>query len=174
MGYYFKEVLNVPDVDARLSQFWIMLAQGAGMAIGGLSTDAVCRRLGSTRGRRSIVIAGMGIGAVFGLFGVNVSGQWNVALCLAISMASLGMCEGVFWTTATDIGGKSRGFSGAFMNTGGNIGGLISPVLTPVMAERIGWAGAIVVACFISGIGGLVWFLIQPPQDTHPSSLSVN
>lgn len=163
MGYYFKEVLNVPDVDARWSQFWIMLAQGAGMAIGGLSTDAACKLLGTTRGRRGIVVTGMGLGALFGLLGVNVTGQWNVAVCLAISMAALGMCEGVFWTTATEIGGKSRGFSGAFMNTGGNIGGLISPVLTPIMAAQMGWAGAIVVACVISGIGGLVWFLIKPP-----------
>lgn len=169
MGYYFKEVLHVPDVDARLSQFWIMLAQGAGMAIGGLSTDAVCKLFGTTIGRRGIVMTGMGLGAVFGLFGVNVTGQWNVAVCLAISMAALGMCEGVFWTTATDIGGKSRGFSGAFMNTGGNIGGLISPVLTPIMAEQMGWAGAIVVACVISGLGGLVWFFIKSPWDRLPA-----
>lgn len=162
MGYYFKEVLHVPDVDARWSQFWIMLAQGAGMAIGGLGTDAVCKLLGTTRGRRGIVMTGMGLGALFGLLGVNVTGQGNVAVCLAISMGALGMCEGVFWTTATDIGGKARGFSGAFMNTGGNVGGLISPVLTPIMAEQMGWSGAIVVACVISGIGGLVWFLIKP------------
>jgi MFS family permease len=167
LGYYFKDVLEVPDVDARWSQFWIMLAQGAGMAIGGLSTDAVCKRLGTTRGRRGIVMTGMGLGALFGLLGVNVTGQWNVAICLAISMGALGMCEGVFWTTATDIGGKSRGFSGAFMNTGGNIGGLISPVLTPIMAGQMGWAGAIVVACVISAIGGLVWFLIKPPTSVN-------
>ena len=169
MGYYFKEVLHVPDVDARWSQFWIMLAQGAGMAFGGLSTDVVCRFFGTTVGRRCIVMTGMGMGALFGLLGVNVTGQWNVAVCLAISMASLGMCEGVFWTTATDIGGRSRGFSGAFMNTGGNVGGLVAPVLTPIMAEQMGWARAIVVACFISAVGGLVWFFIKFPSETHPA-----
>ncbi|MFM9962110.1 MAG: MFS transporter [Planctomycetaceae bacterium] len=166
LGYYFKDVLHVPEVDSRWSQFWIMLAQGAGMAIGGLSTDAVCKLLGTTRGRRGVVITGMGLGALFGLLGVNVTGQWNVAVCLAISMGALGMCEGVFWTTATDIGGKSRGFSGAFMNTGGNIGGFISPVLTPYMADKMGWDGAIIFACVISAIGGLVWFLIEPPTST--------
>ncbi len=75
------------------------------------------------------------------------------------------MVEGVFWTTATDIGGKSRGLSGAFMNTGGNVGGLMSPVLTPIMAQQIGWSGSIVVACVISAVGGLVWFLIKPPSS---------
>jgi hypothetical protein len=40
------------------------------------------------------------------------------------------LCEGFFDMTATDIGGKSDGFSGTFMNTGGNIGGLVSPNLS--------------------------------------------
>lgn len=165
MSYYFEKVLHVPDLESRRASFYIMLAQGAGMAIGGLSTDFICKVLGTIRGRRSIVMTGMGLGAVFGLMGVNVEGQWNVAVCLAISMAALGICEGVFWTTATDIGGKSRGFSGAFMNTGGNVGGLISPVLTPFLAEKMGWPGAITIACVISGLGGLVWFAIKPPGD---------
>jgi ACS family D-galactonate transporter-like MFS transporter len=168
MDYYFKSVLHVPDVEARWASFWIMLAMGAGMAVGGVSTDFVCRRLGNARGRRAIVVVGMGFGAVFGLLGVNVTGQINVAMCLAISMAALGMCEGVFWTTATDIGGKSRGFSGAFMNTGGNVGGLISPVLTPMMAQQLGWPGAITVACVIAAFGGAVWFAIRLPESAAP------
>lgn len=167
MSHYFEKVLHVPDVEARLSAFYIMLAQGAGMAVGGFSNDLVCKWFGTTRGRRRIVLTGMGLGASFGLIGVSVQGQWNVTVCLALSMAALGMCEGVFWTTATDIGSGSRGFSGAFMNTGGNVGGLISPVLTPVMATQIGWPGAITVACVITICGGLVWFLIKLPEDGH-------
>ena len=136
------------------------------MAIGGRSTDVMCELLGTMRGRRAIVLTGMGLGAVFGVIAVNVTGLMNVALCLAVSMAATGMVEGVFWTTATDIGGKSRGLSGAFMNTGGNVGGLISPVLTPIMAQQIGWSGSIVVACVISGVGAIVWFLIKPPSSS--------
>ncbi len=166
MGYYFESVLLVPEVESRSASFYIMLSQAAGMAIGGLSTDAICKLLGTTWGRRSIVMCGMCLAAIFGLMGVRVTGQGNITLCLALSMAALGLCEGVFWTTATDLGGKSRGFSGAFMNTCGNIGGLISPVLTPFIAERMGWTGAIAVACVISGIGGLVWFWIKLPQSS--------
>lgn len=164
MDYYFKTVLHVPTVDARWASFWITLAQGAGMVLGGICTDVACRRLGTTRGRRIVVLTGMGMGALFGLLAVNATLQINVAMCLAISMGALGMCEGVFWTTATDIGGKSRGFAAAFMNTGGNVGGLISPVLTPVLAQRMGWQAAIMVACAICAFGGGVWFAIQIPQ----------
>jgi MFS family permease len=164
MDYYFKTVLHVPAIEARWASFWIMLAQGLGMAVGGVSTDRVCRRLGTTRGRRFIVMTAMGCGAMFGLLGVNVTGRINVAMCLALAMGALGVCEGVFWTKATEVGGRSRGFSAAFMNTGGNIGGLISPVLTPAMAERMGWPGAITVACIIAGLGGAVWFLMKRPE----------
>jgi MFS family permease len=159
----FKNVLHLPPVESRNAAFYITLAQGAGMVIGGLSTDVICRFLGRTIGRRSIVITGMGLSALFGLVAVSVQQPRDVALYLAISMGALGMCEGVFWTTATDIGGRSRGFAAAFMNTGGNFGGLISPVLTPAMAEHIDWPGAIAVACAISVIGAIVWFWIKPP-----------
>ena len=173
MGYYFKDVLDVPDVDARWASFWIMLAMGAGMAIGGRCTDIACGWLGTNSGRRAIVMTGMGLGAVFGLIGVNVESFVSVSVFLAISMAATGMVEGVFWTTATDIGGKSRGFSGAFMNTGGNIGGLIAPVLTPFLAQSLGWPGAITVACAICGIGGLVWLLITPTPAPSPAETDV-
>ena len=106
----------------------------------------------------------MGMGACFGLLGVNVSALNQVALCMSLSMAALGVCEGVFWTTATEIGRKSGGFAAAFMNTGGNVGGLISPVLSPVLAEQMGWNGAIAIACAIAGIGGLVWLFIRPTK----------
>ena len=161
MDYYFKTVLKVASVDARWASFGIMLAMGAGMAVGGLLTDLVGHLWGASRGRRAIVVVGMGLGAVFGLIGVNLTSLMPVAICLALSMAALGMCEGVFWTTATDLGGRSRGFAGAFMNTWGNLGGLISPVLTPAMAQALGWSGSFAVACAIAAAGGAVWFLIR-------------
>ena len=166
MSYYFEKVLHVPDAESRRASFYIFLAMGAGMAIGGYCTGIACKLLGKTRGRRSIVMTGMGLAAIFALMAVNRTDQWSIAICLAISMAALGMCEGVFWTTATDIGGRTRGFSGAFMNTGGNVGGFISPVLTPYIAlsESMGWPGAITVACVITGLGGLLWFAIKLPE----------
>ncbi len=164
MNYYFNTILHVPQVEARWISFWITLSQAAGMVIGGLGTDFVCRKLGTAFGRRAIVISGMGLGACFGVFAVNVSDLRQVAICMSISMAALGLCEGVFWTTATEIGRKSGGFAAAFMNTGGNVGGLISPVLSPVLAEQMGWTGAITFACGIAAVGGLVWLFIRPAQ----------
>jgi ACS family glucarate transporter-like MFS transporter len=170
MGYYFKEVLNVPEVDARWASFWIMIAMGAGMVVGGRGTDFACELFGRTVGRRVIALFGMGCGAICGFVALNQESLVAVAACLSASMAFTGMVEGVFWTTATDIGGKSRGLCGAFMNTGGNAGGLISPVLTPIIAQQLGWQGSIILACAISGVGSLLWLMITVPEPDQISA----
>ena len=177
LGYYFKEILEIPPVQARWTNTWIMLTMGVGMAVGGRLTDLASHRWGVIRGRRTVVIVGMGLGAVLGLAGVGASSIVAnlpslglddhvflvTSICLALSMASVGMCEGVFWTTSTDIGRGAGGTSGAFMNTGGNIGGLIAPVLTPFVALEFGWTVAIGLACVVSAAGGLIWLWIVPP-----------
>jgi MFS family permease len=166
MDYYLKDVMHVAKVDARNDSFWITLAQGAGMVLGGLCTDTICRWTGVARGRRLMVMAGMGMGAVCALLAVSVQSEPHVVLALAASMGALGLCEGVFWTTATDVGGRNRGFAAAFMNAFGNAGGLVSPTLTPVLAQSaLGWSGAIAVACAIVAAGGFVWCWITPPPS---------
>jgi MFS family permease len=163
LDYYLKDVLGVATVEARNDSFWITLTQGAGMVLGGLCTDNICRWIGVARGRRVVVIVGMGMGAMGALVAVLVQSELHVVLALAVSMGALGMCEGVFWTTATDIGGRNRGLAAACMNALGNAGGLVSPTLTPVLAQSsLGWAGAITVACVIVAAGGLVWCWITP------------
>jgi MFS family permease len=174
MGYYFKEVLHIPDAAARRSTTMVMLSMGAGMVLGGLITDQLCRHLGPRRGRQAVVMTGLVLGSAFGLLGVLLREQSAVLVCLSLSMGLLGMCEGVFWTTATDLGRNSRGLSGAFLNTVGNVGGLISPVLTPVLGKHLGWPGAIAVACVISAAGGVAWFWISAPPSadvTTPEEL---
>ncbi len=163
LDYYLKDVLGVATVEARNDSFWITLAQGAGMVLGGLCTDNICGWMGVARGRRAVVMIGMGMGAIGALVAVLVQSELHVVLSLAVSMGALGMCEGVFWTTATDIGGRNRGLVAACMNSLGNAGGLISPTLTPMLAQSsLGWTGAITLACVVVAAGGLVWCWITP------------
>ncbi|HEV3026833.1 MAG TPA: hypothetical protein VG457_04630, partial [Planctomycetota bacterium] len=99
---------------------------------------------------------------------------WIVA-CFSLALASLGACEGAFWTTAIDLGGERAGISAAIVNTGGNAGGALAPWLTPRISLIFGWHGALVVACVFCFVGALLWVWIDPdegsatPEPGNPS-----
>ena len=161
MSYYFEKVLHVPADESRQYLFLITVSQGLGMFVGGVGTDLFCRSFGIARGRRLFMVGGMGMCALLTLVAVNQEMSSQVAVFMALAMGAQGMCESIYWTTATEIGGKSRGFAGAFLNTIGNVGGFLSPVLTPIIAQRLGWTAAIGIACAVCGIGGVMWFFID-------------
>lgn len=172
MSYFFEKVLHVPAEESRQYSFLITLSQGLGMFVGGVGTDLFCRSLGIARGRRMFMVGGMGLCALLTLVAVNQVQSSHVALFMALAMGAQGMCESIYWTTATELGGKSRGFAGAFLNTIGNVGGFISPVLTPILAERLGWTAAISIACAVCGIGGVMWFFIDTVEAKPDTSVA--
>ncbi|MFO1007080.1 MAG: MFS transporter [Planctomycetaceae bacterium] len=171
MNYYFEKVLQVPADVSREYSFAITIAQGAGMFLGGLLTDLICRMVGVSLGRRLHMVGGMGMCALLTLVAVKQTASHQVALFMALAMGAEGMCESVYWTTATELGGRSRGFSGAFLNTIGNVGGFISPVLTPQLAMSMGWTAAIAIACAVCGFGGLLWLWIDTTESKPVASV---
>lgn len=169
MQNYFKQVLHVPDEKSREAAFLITIAQGFGMIFGGICSEFVCRHWGTAFGRRAIMLACMGLSAACALVAVTLSDATQVAIWLALAMGIEGMCESVYWTSVTEIGGKARGFAGAFMNAGGNVGGFISPVLSPYLAQQVGWAAAIGFACLVCAAGGIAWLWVgSPAQRASP------
>jgi len=171
MKTYFGEVLHLPVAETRQAAFTVTLAMAVGMAGGGWVSDVLCRRLGFGWGSRSIALAGMLLSAVFSLLGVSVSDRDMVVACFALAMGALGLCEGIFWTMAPALEPRNGGLAAAVLNTGGNGIGLLAPVFTPLLAEAFGWDSAVVVACVICGVGGLLWLGIKPPADDRPSEL---
>jgi MFS family permease len=167
--YYFSKVLNLPDSESRRAAFTIMIAMAVGMAAGGWMSDRLCRWLGFGGGCRSMALAGMGLCAGFCLLGISRDDPQAVMWCFALSLGSLGLCEGIFWTTAPVLEPRNGGLAAALLNTGGNGIGLLAPIITPVLGERYGWDTAVVVACVICGVGGLLWLGIRPPDAGEPS-----
>jgi MFS family permease len=159
--YYFGKVLHRSDTESREAAFLVTIAMALGMAGGGWVCDVLCRRFGFNRGARIVAIAGMGLSAGFGLLAISVHDQNAVVLCFALSMGSLGLCEGIFWTMAPALEPRNGGLASALLNTGGNGIGLLAPALTPVLGERYGWDIAVIVASAICAVGGLLWLLIR-------------
>jgi sugar phosphate permease len=157
MDYYFGNVLNLSSPDSRYNSFIVTMAMAIGMACGGIAADQLCGLVGHRLGARIVAGGGMMLCAAFGLLGITISDSATVTLFFALSFGSLGLCEGIFWTTAPRLEPRSGGLACALVNTGGNGIGFIAPVLTPILGKYYGWNSAIVVGCIVCGVGALLW-----------------
>jgi MFS transporter, ACS family, D-galactonate transporter len=162
MGYYFENELGLSKVASRKAAFTVTLAMAVGMASGGWMSDRLCRRFGHAAGCRVMAFTGMGLCAVFSLLGVSVTDPESIVWCFSLSLGSLGLCEGIFWTTAPALEKRSAGLACALLNTGGNFVGMLAPVFTPWIGRAFGWDAAIIVACVVCALGGALWLGITP------------
>lgn len=161
LGFYFNDELKLPTDVSRRATFTVLIAMAVGMAFGGWYSDWLCRRFGHRKGCRIMAMTGMGASALFALLGVSTTDPQQIVLYFALALGSLGLCEGIFWTTAPTLEKRTGGLACAFLNTGGNAGGLLAPIFTPFLAEQYGWPAAISVACLICAFGGILWFGID-------------
>jgi sugar phosphate permease len=159
--HYFEKELHLPVTESRQASFTVTMAMALGMAFGGVSSDALCRWFGRRWGFRGMSLAGMGLSAVFAWLGVAAENPDQVVWFFSLALGSLGLCEGIFWTTAPILQRQSGGLACAFLNTVGNAGGLLAPVFTPWIGEHYGWTPAIAVACLVCGLGAILWFWID-------------
>jgi MFS family permease len=166
--YYFSKVLKLPDSESRQAAFTVTIAMAVGMAAGGWVSDRLCRWLGFRRGCRAMAVTGMCLSAAFSLLGVSMDDPRAVMWCFALSLGSLGLCEGIFWTTAPALEPRNGGLASAVLNTGGNGIGLLAPIVTPLIGKYYGWNAAVVVACVVCGVGGLLWLGVAPRSADAP------
>jgi len=164
MQYYFDKVLGLGKADGRLYATIPAVAMAIGMAAGGWLTDRAQAGWGQRRGRAGMTVACMIASAALLGAGVLCVDRFWIVTYFSLALASLGACEGAFWTTATDLGGDRGGTAAAIVNTGGNAGGALAPLLTPLISRHFGWKGAIAVACVYCFLGALCWFWIDPDE----------
>lgn len=164
IDYYFGKVLELPETWSRRASMIVMLSMAAGMGLGGLAADFFSKRYGLRTGCRVVAIFGMLLSAVCAWFGVLVKAPGSVVILFSAALAALGLCEGVFWTTAPALEPRNGGLACAFLNTIGNVGGLLAPVCTPWLGMHFGWPAAIGVACTSCACAAFVWFAIDPEQ----------
>ena len=167
--YYFSKELKLPDAESRRAAFVITMAMAVGMAGGGWVSDRLCRALGLRWGCRAVALVGMVMSAGFSLLGISATDPQEIIWCFALALGSLGLCEGIFWTTAPALEKRNGGLACALLNTGGNGVGMLAPIVTPLLGQHYGWTTAIAVACAICGAGGLLWLGITPAAGEEPA-----
>jgi MFS family permease len=171
--YYFAVIQKQDLGVARGYSTMITLAMGAGMLSGGWLADRVPRSF-SPRARRALVPV-LGLLAAGGIFemGVWAASPQTTLVAFALAAALIGACEGTFWTTGVDLGGRLGGTAAGLMNTGGNAGGALSPYLTPLVSELmtkqygadLGWRLGLSLAGIIAVAGAALWWGVIPPES---------
>ncbi|MDR3635349.1 MAG: MFS transporter [Isosphaeraceae bacterium] len=173
VAYYFETIQKQDRGVARGYSAMITLAMGVGMVTGGWLTDRVPTSL-SPRTRRALVPAlGMiASGLVFEL-GLITHDMRLTLGAFAIAAALIGACEGAFWTTVVELGGRFGGTAAGLMNMGGNAGGTLSPYLTPLLGTLfassygpdLGWRLSLAIAGAVAVAGAGLWVGIDPSRS---------
>lgn len=132
---------------------------------GWISDRLVSGRAGLAWGRRLVPLSGLSGAGVLLALGAHTNNAYLAAGYLALSTALVLCVEGPFWATMMEIAGARSGTAGGIMNMGSNLGGLISPALTPVLAARIGWENALLLAAGISILAAVMWLWISPQVE---------
>ena len=179
--YYFRTIQKQDGGVARGYTAMITLAMGVGMVAGGWLTDRIPRTLPPRLRRAAVPVLGMlASGLVFEI-GLLTNEARLILAAFTLAAALVGACEGAFWTTAVELGGRFGGTTAGLMNMGGNAGGTLSPYLTPLLGAvfarkygpELGWRLSLAIAGAVSVAGALLWFGIRPAggewEEARPS-----
>jgi MFS family permease len=164
MHHYFDDVLHMGKIESRYYAGVLYLAEAAGMVLGGGLSDRLQRWYGYRRGRAMVPVFGMIASAVCLGAGLLPTQPGWIVFWFALAVGAVGMCEGPFWATAVELGGRRGGTSAGICNTGGNAGGLVAPVITPWVSGLLGWPWGIGLGSLVCLVGAALWWWIDPAE----------
>jgi ACS family glucarate transporter-like MFS transporter len=163
-NWFFIYLNEVRGLDLRQSSLYTMLpfiAMSVCSVVGGLASDYLTRAYGKRVGRCGVAIFGIGLCALFIVFGSQVASPQLASVVLAGGAGSLYLAQSSFWSVSADIGGKSAGSLSGVMNMGAQLGGALTASLTPAIAARFGWNASFLVAAGLAAAGAVVWVVVD-------------
>lgn len=172
--YMFAQWLFTYLVESRglslLESGWLYMlpfATGALLAAaGGLTCDALCRRIGPRWGCRLPAMSGLILVAVFLLAGANAANPYVAVLVLSLCFGFTQFTEGAFWSASTYVAGPHTATATGVMNTGGNAAGFLAPVVG-MMVDQWGWLATFTSGSLFALVGAALWLLIDIREETR-------
>ncbi len=124
-----------------------LFAGVVGDTVGGLATDWLLKKTGSTKfARRSVAIVGLLGCAVFMVAAGMTEDAYTAVYSLTAAMFFLECTIGPAWAVPMDCGGKYSGTVSGMMNMAGNIGGALSPLVFGFLAQYDNWGAPFMVS----------------------------
>lgn len=146
-------------------------AVGAMLAgAGGLTCDALCRRIGARWGCRLPAMAGLVLVAVFLLAGAYAMNSYVAVSLLSLCFGFTQFTEGAFWSAATYAAGPHTSTATGVLNTGGNAAGFLAPVVG-MMVDQFGWLATFASGSAFALAGAVMWLFIGVKSSNEPGAL---
>ena len=140
---------------------------------GGAASDALVRRLGPKRGRRSIGIAGLGTAGLCTIAVMLTSNQLLTIVLLSLVYGAITFQQSGVFGVCLDIGRKHAGSVVGLMNTSAQAGGLVASVAYGYIVERFGsYDAPFVPMAGLLFLGALLWFKIDASEDLNAEPLA--
>ena len=144
-----------------------------GNVTGGAASDALVRRLGPKRGRRSIGIAGLGTAGLCTIAVMLTSTQLLTIVLLSLVYGAITFQQSGVFGVCLDIGRKHAGSVVGLMNTSAQAGGLVASVAYGYIVERFGsYDAPFVPMAGLLFLGALLWLKIDASEDLNAEPLA--
>jgi ACS family glucarate transporter-like MFS transporter len=174
--YMFAQWLFVYLVEERgfsllESGFLYMLPFAAGAALaaaGGLTCDALCRRIGPRWGCRLPAMTGLVLVAMFLVAGAYSVNPYAAVLMLSLCFGFTQFTEGAFWSATTYSAGPYTSAATGVLNTGGNLPGFLAPVVG-LMIDQLGWLATLASGSLFAVTGAVLWLFVRLEPRSAPS-----
>jgi MFS family permease len=129
---------------------------------GGMTSDAMVRRLGVTWGRRSLGVIGLGIACLSTIAVMFTRDQVLTVVLLTLVYAGITFQQSGVFGVCLDIGKNHAGSIIGLMNTSAQVGGFISSLAFGYIVDRFGsYDAPFVPMAVVLGMGALLWLRID-------------
>ncbi len=140
---------------------------------GGAASDALVRRLGVKRGRRSLGIVGLGSACLFTVAVMFTRHQLLTVVLLSLVYGAITFQQSGVFGTCLDIGGKHAGSVVGLMNTSAQVGGLLSSVAYGYIVQGSqSYDAPFVPMAVLLALGTCLWLKIDASEQLSTESLA--
>ena len=139
---------------------------------GGAASDALVRRLGLKRGRRSLGIFGLGFAALCVVAVMLTREQILTVILLSLAYGGITFQQSGVFGVCLDIGRKNAGTVIGMMNTSAQIGGLVGSVAYGYIVDKFGsYDAPFIPMAAVLSLGAFLWFKIDASEELIPSKI---
>ena len=133
---------------------------------GGAASDALVRRLGLKKGRRTLGVASLSSAGLFTIAAMVTKQQTLTVIFLALAYGAITFQQSSVFGVCLDIGQKHAGAVVGLMNTAAQLGGLLGSVAYGYIVSRFdSYDAPFVPMAAMLFLGALLWLKIDASQE---------